>query len=336
MQTIAAPTASLPPRRLAALRELLRRAGIDWDDGAEYTVILESDEGETLATGSRQDNVLKCIAVSPEAQGEGYAATVVTELVKNAVLGGHSHLFIFTSPKSAAMFTQLGFSAVAGTRDAVLLENRPNGIKNFVASIKRENPGEITDGLTSAIVANCNPFTYGHRYLVETAAKASALVHLFVLSADKSRFSAADRMAMVKAGTADIPNVIVHPTGDYLISAATFPSYFIKDKARAENINCELDLTVFAQCFANPMGITSRYVGTEPLDEVTRAYNTQMHAVLPAFGVEVVEVQRLEKDGAAVSASRLRALLDAGRLDEIKQLAPPATYEFLAKEAHGA
>jgi [citrate (pro-3S)-lyase] ligase len=164
---------------------------------------------------------------------------------------------------------------------------------------------------------------------VETAAKDSAIVHLFILSADKSRFSAADRMAMAKAGTADLPNVIVHPTGDYLISAATFPSYFIKDKVRAAGINCELDLTVFARCFAEPLGIVRRYVGTEPLDEVTRAYNSQMHAVLPALGVEVIEVPRLEKDGAAVSASRLRALLDGGRFDEIEKLAPPATAAFL-------
>ncbi len=335
MHTIAAPTASLPPRRLAAVRSLLARVGIDWDEGAEFTAILEDDDGNAVATGSRQDNVLKCIAVAPDAQGEGCAAAIVTELVKDAVLSGHSHLFIFTSPKSAALFEQLGFFPVVKTADAALLENRRNGIHAFVAGLER--PGEIAAPAggrpVSAIVANCNPFTLGHRYLVETAANASARVHLFILSTDKSRFSAADRLAMVKAGVADLPNVLVHPTSDYLISAATFPSYFIKDKIRAEGINCALDLTLFAECFAKPMGITRRYVGTEPLDEVTASYNRQMRAILPAFGIDVVEVPRLEMDGRAVSASRIRALLDAGKPTEAEALSPPATWGYLGKNS---
>lgn len=330
MHTVTTSSSSLSPKRLAAIRDLLRRAGIDWDAGVEFTVVIESDDGKALATGSRQDNVLKCIAVDPDAQGEGFAATVVTELVKNAILSGRDHLFIFTSPKSAFMFTQLGFSLVAGTSDAVLLENRTNGVKNFVAGLENSPAG----GLVSAIVANCNPFTYGHRYLAETASKASGLVHLFVLSTDKSRFSSADRMAMVKAGTADLKNVVVHPTSDYLVSVATFPSYFIKDKIKAEGINCTLDLTVFAQCFAKPLGITRRYVGTEPTDQVTLSYNRQMQAILPRFGIEVVEVPRLEKDGHAVSAGRIRKLLDAGRLDEVEKLTPPTTYAFLRNMTH--
>lgn len=327
MYTIVSSTASLSPRRLAALRELLRRTGIDWDAGAEFTVLLEDESGAPLATGSRQDNVLKCIAVSPDAQGEGLAAAVVTELVKNAVLSGHSHLFIFTTPKSAALFSQLGFYRVAGTEDAVLLENRPDGVKNFVAVL--ENPKPEGDGPVSAIVANCNPFTLGHLHLVETAANASALVHLFILSADKSRFSAADRMSMVKAGTAHLANVVTHPTGDYLISAATFPTYFIKDKLRTADIHCDLDLAVFAQRFAKPLGITRRYVGEEPTDEVTRAYNRRMQTVLPQSGIEVVEIPRLARGGAAVSASRVRALLDEGDFDAIAAIAPPTTAEFL-------
>lgn len=328
MQTIT--TSSLSPRRRAAVRELLGRAGIDWDDGVEFTVILEDDDGNALATGSRQDNVLKCIAVDPRAQGEGYAATILTELMKNAVAAGHRHLFIFTSPKSAALFTQLGFFPVVSTADAALLENRANGIKNFVSGLQRPPRGSAAGaGPVSAIVANCNPFTFGHRHLVEIAARDSAVVHLFILSTDKSRFSAADRLAMVTAGTADLPNVLVHPTSDYLISAATFPSYFIKDKIQAENINCALDLTLFARCFAAPLGIARRYVGTEPTDAVTASYNRQMRAILPPLGVEVVEIPRLERDGAAVSAGRIRALLDAGKRSEAEALSPPATRPFL-------
>ncbi len=251
--------------------------------------------------------------------------------MNDAVRSGHHHLFIFTSPKSARIFTQFGFYPVAETEEAALLENRKDGARKFVAGL--ENPRPEDEKPVAAIVANCNPFTNGHRYLVERAAAASGLVHLFVLSADKSRFSAADRMAMVAAGVADLGNVVVHPTSDYLISPATFPSYFIKDKVRAEGINCALDLTIFAQCFAKPLGIVRRYAGTEPTDEVTRAYNSQMRDILPRFGIEVIETPRLERDAVAVSASRVRALLDEGRLEEAGKLVPPATYAYLRKIA---
>lgn len=329
MHTVVSSSRALLPRRRDALQALLQRAGIGGDSGVERVVDVEDDDGRAVATGGRQENVLKCIAVDPEAQGEGLAATVVTELVKDAVACGYRHLFIFTAPKSSALFTQLGFYVVAGTSDAVLLENRAHGVERFVASLERPCPDVSDSRPVSAIVANCNPFTFGHRYLIETAARESSILHLFILSAEKGMFSAADRMAMVKSGVADLLNVVVHPTSEYLISAATFPSYFIKDRIRAAGINCTLDLTVFAECFAKPLGIVRRYVGTEPADEVTRAYNAQMHEVLPGFGIDVVEAPRLERDGAAVSASCVRALLDDGDFDAIARIAPRSTVEFL-------
>ena len=36
---------------------------------------------------------------------------------------------------------------------------------------------------------NCNPFTKGHKYLIEKASKENDVVHLFILTEDKSEFS---------------------------------------------------------------------------------------------------------------------------------------------------
>jgi [citrate (pro-3S)-lyase] ligase len=311
--------------RLEKIKAFLATLGLGWDSGVEYTVALEEND-VVVATGSRQANVFKCIGVSPDRQGEGLSAMLLTELVKDAIREGFNHQFLYTSPASARTFAELGFYPVAGTDEAVFMENVKDGVKQFAASLETRE----TSGLVSAIVANCNPFTNGHRYLVETAANASELVHLFILSEDKSRFSATDRMNMVVAGVEDLKNVIVHPTSDYMISSATFPDYFIKEKARAESINCTLDLTVFAQCFAKPLGISRRYVGTEPLDPVTLAYNRQMRAVLPPYGIEVAEIPRKEQNGHAISASRVRQLLDEGKLDEIQSMVPAGTFRHLS------
>lgn len=51
-----------------------------------------------------------------------------------------------------------------------------------------------------SIVMNCNPFTLGHRYLVEEASRQSDLLYIFVVEEDKSDFPFEDRFNMVKAG----------------------------------------------------------------------------------------------------------------------------------------
>lgn len=319
--------APLRPWRREALKQFLAREGLDLDENVEYTVNLLEDD-EIVASGSLDGNICKCIAVDPAHQGEGLTATVLTALRQEAFARGKRHLFLYTKPKNRMMFSGLSFYPVAETRDTLLMENVRDGCKNFVAALpRRENPGTV-----GAIVANCNPFTLGHRYLIEQAAKQCELLHLFILSEDKSLFPAETRLALAKAGTADLPNVLVHPTGDYLISAATFPTYFIKDKDRIPEIRCGLDLEIFSSCFAPALHITRRFVGTEPLSPVTDAYNRQLMAFLPGRGVEVTLIPRKEQDGAPISASRVRALLAEGRVEETRALVPATTFAYL--QAH--
>lgn len=318
----------LSGKRLEDTKELLTSAGLMWDASAEFTVSV-IENGKLAATGSRSANVLKCVAVADSHAGEGITATVISELAKDALDHGHSHIFLFTKPQNTEIFESLGFYIIAETKDAVLMENRRDGIQKFVAGL--QNPR--VDGITAGIVANCNPFTNGHRYLIETAAKACGIVHLFILSEDRSAFSADARRQLVKAGVKDLPNVIVHPTGDYLVSFATFPDYFIKDRIRTTEVSCALDLAIFAQHFAKPMGITRRYVGGEPNCSVTAAYNRQMAQILPEHGIEVIEIPRLESNHESVSASVVRRLMESGDFERIRQLVPDSTFEYIERTA---
>lgn len=314
-------------RTLERLKAFLASLAMVYDDGVEMSVCACDDEGEIIAAASRQGPVLKCVGVSPDHQGEGLAAAVVSEVVSDAIGAGLSHLFVFTKPSNRRIFDDLGFFPIVETADVLFMENRRDGIKRFVASLERR----VCGGPVGAVVANCNPFTLGHQYLIETAAASCALLHVFVLSAEKSLFPASVRLEMVRRGTAHLKNVIVHPTGDYLISAATFPDYFLKDRARVDSVKCDLDLAVFAQCFAKPLGITRRYVGTEPLSRVTAAYNEAMKKTLPPLGIEVTEVPRREAGGSPVSASRVRAVLAASGPDspELEGLLPVTTLDVM-------
>jgi len=310
--------------KLNIWKEFLARAGLDADGSVERTALVW--DGEALvATGSRQGNLLKCIAVDAARQGEGLTATVLTALRQDAFEAGHTHLFLYTKPQNRFMFSELFFYPIAQTSKVLLMENRNGGIRDFIASL----PADDTVRNAGAVVMNCNPFTNGHRYLVETAAKECERLYVFVLSEDKSRFSAEDRLAMVRLGTADLSNVTVLPTGPYLISSATFPTYFLKEREKAGEIQCLLDIEVFVRYYAPHFRITRRYVGTEPLSQMTNQYNSALKSNLPERGIELVEIPRLEHSGVPVSASKVRALIDAGDAESVRSLVPTTTYDYL-------
>lgn len=314
-------------RNLQRLKEFLAVMDLDYDENVEYSVCILDDDFSIAAAGSVEGGVLKCIAVSPDHQGEGLTATLATQLIQYAMSQGRTHLFLYTKPKNQMMFQGVGFYPILKTDQILFMENKRGGFRRYVEGLRRESPE--CGGVIGAIVANCNPFTRGHRYLVEQALDRCDLLHLFVLSEDRSAFSARDRFAMVQAGVADLDRIVLHQTGDYLISAATFPTYFFKDKAQAGQANCRLDLELFAREIAPALGITRRFVGEEPLCAVTNAYNTAMKELLPQFGITVTEIPRLAQNGVPISASEVRRCLAEQNHTRLQQLVPEAVYKHL-------
>lgn len=175
------------------------------------------------------------------------------------------------------------------------------------------------------VVMNCNPFTLGHRYLIEQAAKQVERLYVMIVREDCSLFAYTERKAMVEQGVADIENVSVIDGSDYAISRATFPTYFLKRLGDAADTQMLLDLDLFRRHIAPALGATVRFVGTEPTDQLTRRYNQLMHEALK----DVRETARLEKDGYAVSASHVRKAMEEGDMNTIRQLVPPTTLPYI-------
>ena len=315
---------NLSGRSKGLWERLLARAELQPDTQTEQTVLVW--DGENLAAaGSRQGNLLKCIAVDPDYRGEDLTATVLSQLRTEAFRQGHKHLFLYTKPQNRFLFQSLFFYPIVQTDKVLLMEDQRDGIRKFLESLPKGEPGKTVGGL----VMNCNPFTLGHRYLIETADRECDRVYVFVLSEDQSRFSAGDRLEMVRRGTEDLQNVTVLPTGPYLISGATFPTYFLKDRETAPQAQCYLDIAIFGKYFVPRFGITRRYVGSEPLSPLTETYNRTLQQLLPAYGVEVKEIPRLALDGTPVSASAVRALLETG--GDIRPLVSESTYQYLTQ-----
>ena len=176
---------------------------------------------------------------------------------------------------------------------------------------------------------NCNPFTLGHEYLIEYAAKKVKKLYIFVVEEDKSEFKFADRFELVKRGVKKFSNVEVLPSGKFIISQQTFSGYFNKENLQDVAVDSSEDVEIFARDIAPSLGITVRFVGEEPEDSVTRQYNENMRRILPQYNIDFCEIPRREINGEVISAKKVRAALKVGDFDTIKKLVPKTTLKFL-------
>lgn len=311
-----------------ALREmelLLRQEGIRRDANLDYSCGLYDEDENLVATGSCFGNTIRCLAVAGSRRGQGLLVRIVSHLMDIQAQRGNLHVFLYTKCANAAFFADLGFHEIVRVADQmVFMENRRNGFRQYCDGLQKK-PGERI----AAVVMNANPFTLGHRHLLEVAAKENDVVHLFLLSEEAGPIPFSVRRKLVQAGIEGLSNVILQESGPYMISAATFPSYFLKEEDTQIQAHAELDLEVFSQ-IAGSLGIQRRYVGEEPTSRVTGLYNSIMAARLPKYGIECCIVPRLEADGSVISASTVRQAIHDGNLDSVKNMLPDSIYRYFS------
>jgi [citrate (pro-3S)-lyase] ligase len=321
----------LTPEETEAAGRLLAGQGLELPERREYGVAAYAGE-RVAAAGWRGGSTLMGLCVDPAWRGEGVSLRIVDRLIKEAAEHGLGKLFLFTTPKESATFLAMGFRLVASAPEhAALLEW---GFPSFEEWLAGMAPSEPAPGPVGFAALNANPFTLGHRHLLETAAACCATLYVFVVQEDVSAFPFAARLRLAQEGMAHLPACRVLPGGPYVISLHTFPAYFSEAEEHGAH-HAALDLHLFGQRIAPALGVSRRFVGTEPASAVTAAYNEAMRAILPAYGVAVQEVPRLEAGGAIISASRLRAALAAGDMDEALRHAPASTAAFLQSEEGG-
>lgn len=328
----------------------LRLAPLD-----RYVVVTRDEDGdEILAGGGLDGNVIKCVAVSESARSEGLMNILVSRLIAIAREEGRDSVKAFTKPENEGIFKSLGFELLASAPKAILMENGSGGLseyRKYLASL-------ACPGRNGAIVMNANPFTKGHRYLIEQAASQVDNLYVIVVKEDRSRFPYVERKAMIEAGCAGLDNVVVCEGSDYAISAATFPTYFLKKLDDATDTQIALDLDLFVNHIAQPLGVTVRFAGSEPEDALTRRYNELMAEILPGTSVAVVrqdhqpdpelvkgsalrqarrpidfvEIPRLEQNGKPLSATSLRRALDKGGFKEAMEYIPESSIPYLVAD----
>jgi len=279
---------------------------------------IENEAGDILAGAGLSSDIIKCIAVAPEARSEGLVAPLVSHLISLAASKGMLELKLFTKPENQAIFESLGFHVLARAPKAILMENG-HGLERYCQYLK----GFAQKGRSGVVVMNANPFTLGHLYLLQQASKQVEHLYVIPVKENKSLFSYEERLAMIRACA--LPgNIMVLEGSDYQISAATFPTYFLKNLSDAAETQMRLDLDLFARWIAPALNVTVRFVGSEPFDPLTARYNDLMKELLP----EVVEIPRY----ANVSASAVRKALEEGSFKRASALCPETARPYLLAE----
>lgn len=323
------------PRQRRQIEMFLQTNGLRYDDVDYYAAIVDESSDEMIAGGGLKGSVIKCVAVADGHKGEAVANVIVSHLIAKANAEGCQCVKLYTKPDNRQLFESLSFRLIAESPNAILMETGVGGIEKYSEELRVKNEELKNDESVvsnarkpiGVIVMNANPFTLGHRFLVEQSSELVERLYVVVVREDCSMFSYNERKAMVSQGVRDIGNVVVVDGSDYAVSAATFPTYFLKQLSDATDTQIILDLDLYRRRIAPALGATIRFFGSEPTDPLTRRYNELMHQQLGEEHVH--EIQRKQQEGSAISASRVRKAMMKGCLWDAIQLVPPTTIPYI-------
>ncbi len=331
----------------------LRESGLRMEEFDHYYACTSPD-GAILAGAGIKADIIKCVAVAPSARSEGLMLPLLSRVVSDAAAKGILNLKVFTKPENREIFESIGFKVLASAPKAILMENgrglekyceylsgicHASGSEKLFFGTVPEKPIFHCQRKPDArkcgvIVMNANPFTLGHKYLIEKALEQVDRLFVIPVKEDASAFPYSERLAMIRAAVQPDSSVMpdsdrasalpaaeqnyfsgrcpknqfssanASPThadacitvlegSDYCISAATFPTYFLKDLSDAAETQMRLDIDLFERHIMPALGATVRFVGSEPLDPLTARYNALMH--------NAVVIPRLVLPGSAVT-----------------------------------
>ncbi|MFO7766879.1 MAG: [citrate (pro-3S)-lyase] ligase [Pelovirga sp.] len=304
-------------------RQLVEENGFTFEE--EYDLLFgKFEDGELIATAARDHNVFKMICIRESHRGGVCLGELMTALIDSCAYSDIRNFFIFTTLENRGTFGHLNFTPLITHGNVCLLEYG-NGISNYLLQHSELKQA----GNNGAVVVNCNPFTLGHRYLIEAAAAQVDHLYVFVVREDRSLFPFDVRMDLVREGTADLDNVSVLDTSDYAVSQVTFPGYFLKQDDDRLQLQMEIDLLLFARHIAPFFGITHRFIGTEPFCRTTRCYSETMPRILGNEGIQTIQLERRESKDTPISAFRVRKAMKKEDYETLRTLVPATTLEYL-------
>ncbi len=309
--------------------DLLERHELTPDAAVDETLVMYHGD-RMIGTCSSYGKIIKMFAVNRCYQGGGYARTLLSNMLNRLFDSGYYTVLAYTPSKNRDVFEAMQFRCIYDTQSVALMSI---GVKELERSLQAlcDKLGS-PKGSRGAIVMNGNPFTKGHAYLIEEAKSRCDELIVFVVESEQSSFTTEERLALIRSGTKGMQGVHVLLAGDYIISTTTFPQYFERSLLKRARWSAELDAGIFVQIFSRVLRITKRFVGSEPYCPLTAQYNQALKDMCDGTKVDLIEIERLELEGKAVSASLIRRLIQFEDWEAIRSLVPETTYSYLKSE----
>ncbi|MFH5881154.1 [citrate (pro-3S)-lyase] ligase [Liberiplasma polymorphum] len=316
------------PEEKEAVKTFLKTFKLQYEDDIDQTIVIKENQ-KLIATASSANNIIKCVAILPEYQGQNLLSSLMSEMIKRLNQKGIHHYFVYTLDEQAHLFKTLGLKPIVQTMTLSLLEGGAT-IQEALKTLKETY--NISNKPKASVVVNANPMTKGHYHLIETVSKENDEVIVFVVSEEKSIFPFNVRFNIVKKACELLKNVTVVPSLEYLVSYATFPKYFLKQETVIREEHALIDVLIFKEYYMKILHINKRYVGEEPLSPMTNMYNETMSKYL---NKNFIIIPRKTLNQQPISASTVRKLLKHNGVESVKPYVIEATYAFLlTNEGH--
>ena len=165
----------------------------DLDKTDYYAAISPSGDDTIVAAGGLLRDTIRCIAVDDAVSDEHLANRLVTHLMEIVQRRGFPTVKVFTKPKYEEIFKSLAFNTIAITDNVVFMENSRQPLNRYIDHLRTL----AKPGVSGVIVMNCNPFTLGHKYLVEYASRQVDNLYIIPLLDSSAGFNYEERREMI-------------------------------------------------------------------------------------------------------------------------------------------
>ncbi|HPX93574.1 MAG TPA: hypothetical protein PK646_00420 [Bacillota bacterium] len=235
------------------------------------------ENGRLVATGARDGNRLKCIAIDPGHRGGSLFSQLMTGIIAHAFDLGIGKLYLYAKPEAVAAFASAGFLSLAVAPGGVtFMERGRPSFADYLARLEETRDrydGEHgrAGGPVESIVIEGDVLTSAERALIEKAAGHAKRVHLFIMGDEKA-------LERIRRETDDLTGLIHHPAEGYFIPPALFPAYFLPDRSDRIRTQASLDALLFRNRIAPKLEITDRTVLDDPTDPLKSLYNETLRA----------------------------------------------------------
>lgn len=326
---------------LEKIRSFLLENGLKFDANITETFFIDEAD-KIIASISRSGYLIKDLAVDRLYRGENLGGMLVSEILNSMRQERIFYYQVFTKTEYVPVFSSLGFKLIEKTDKVAILEAGESEIESEIIKMRTKIEAHFQISLEhadiGAIVVNCNPMTKGHFQLILESAKKHAYFLVLVVEEDQSAFSYEERLLLVKTALEPYHNIFVLPSTKYIVSALTFPSYFLKSIDEAEREHAKLDAMIFVDYFMKNLNISKRYIGSET-EPVMVTYNQLLQDYLKD---SLVLTKRFEHKENIISASLVRKLIFDNKIeaaseyvpDNIKTLFIKITKEKYEKQKH--